>query len=365
MKRYGGLYEQVCDFGNLLRAAKRAQRGKRSKSNVARFNFHLERELLTLRRTLLNKTWEPGPYTSFQIYEPKQRLISAAPYRDRVVHHALCAVIEPIFERAFIHDSYANRIGKGAHRAVDRFTTFCRQNRYVLQCDIKKYFPSIDHDILYAIIARKIKDPDVLWLVRRIIDSSNPQEPVVDYFPGDDLFSPTERRKGIPIGNLTSQFFANVYLNGFDHFVKRTLGGKAYIRYTDDFVLLSNDKSDLHAAKDEIATHLAGLRLKLHPRKSQIFPVSQGTCFLGYRIFTTHRRLKVPNVHRARRRLRRLQADYANGRVSLAQVSQSVQSWVAHAAHADTYGLRQHVLGGVAFRRGSVGPRSARGFVDQ
>lgn len=365
MKRYGGLYEQVCDFQNLLRAAQNAQRGKRDKPNVAKFNFHLERELIDLRRALLDKNWQPGRYVSFHVYEPKKRMISAAPYRDRVVHHALCAVIEPIFERAFIHDAYANRKGKGTHRAVDRFTAFCRQNRYVLQCDIKKYFPSIDHDILYAIIARKIKDPDVLWLVRRIIDSSNPQEPVHDYFPGDDLFSPIERRKGIPIGNLTSQFFANVYLNGFDHFVKRTLGGRAYIRYTDDFVFLSNDKGELREAKDHMATYLAGLRLKLHPRKSQVFPVSQGTCFLGYRIFTTHRRLKVQNVHRARQRLRWLQRQYAAGRVTISEVSQSVQSWVAHAAHADTYGLRQQVLGEVAFRRGAVEPRAARGLVDQ
>lgn len=352
MKRYGGLYDQVCDFRNLLRAAQQAQRGKRTKANVARFNFHLERELIALRRALRDKTWQPGPYVSFHVYEPKKRLISAAPYRDRVVHHALCAVIEPFFERVFIHDSYANRKGKGTHRAVDRFTDFCRQNRYVLQCDIKKYFPSIDHDILYGIIARKIKDPDVLWLVRRIIDSSNPQEPVYDYFPGDDLFSPVERRKGIPIGNLTSQFFANIYLSGFDHFVKRSLGGRAYIRYTDDFVLLSNDKHYLHAAKEAMAAYLEGLRLKLHPRKSQVFPVSQGTCFLGYRIFTTHRRLKTQNIHRARRRLRRLRTDYARGHVSIAQVSRSVQSWVAHAVHADTYRLRQHVLGEAAFRRG-------------
>jgi retron-type reverse transcriptase len=352
MKRYGGLYEQVCDFTNLLKAAHKAQRGKRTKPNVAQFNFHLEREILMLQHELRDKTWAPGPYVSFHIYEPKKRLISAAPYRDRVVHHALCNVIEPIFERAFIHDSYANRVGKGTHRAVDRLTAFCRKNRYVLQCDIKKYFPTIDHEILYGIIAHKIKDPDVLWLVRQIIDSSNPQEPVHDYFPGDNLFSPVTRRKGLPIGNLTSQFFANLYLNGFDHFVKRDLGGQYYIRFCDDFVVLSDDKNALHAVKHQMADYLADLRLKLHPTKCQVFPVTQGTCFLGYRIFPTHRRLKRANIRHCRQRLRRLQHEYAQGRVSIQQVGQSVQSWIAHAAHADTFGLRRQVLGNVAFRRG-------------
>ena len=154
------------------------------------------------------------------------------------LYERVCAfdnlLIEPVFERAFIHDTYANRKGKGTHRAVDRFTGFCRKDRYVLKCDIKKYFPSIDHEILYDLIEQKIKDPDVLWLVKLILDSSNPQEPVYEYFPGDDLLTPYERRKGIPIGNPTSQFFANVYLNGFDHFAKRELGCRHYIRFVDD-----------------------------------------------------------------------------------------------------------------------------------
>ena len=234
MKSYTNLWSQITSWENLLLAARKARCSKRKRPNVARFEADLEMELMELRSELLERKYMPGQYRSFYIYEPKKRLISAAPYRDRVVHHALCNIIEPIFERAFIHDTYANRKGRGTHRAVDRFTEFCRKNRYVLKCDIKKYFPSIDHDILYGLIARRIKDPDVLWLIKLIIDSSNAQEPVFAYFPGDDLFTPYERRKGLPIGNLTSQFFANIFLNGFDHFVKRELGCRHYIRFVDD-----------------------------------------------------------------------------------------------------------------------------------
>lgn len=354
MKRFGGLYERVYAFPNLVRAAQQAQRGKRHKPNVARFNFHLERELLALRDELQAKTWQPGPYMSFFIYEPKKRLISAAPYRDRVVHHALCNLIEPIFERTFIHASYANRTGKGTHRAVNRFTDFCRKNRYVLTCDIRKYFPSIDHDILYERIARKIKDRDVLWLIRRILDSSNPQEPVHTYFPGDDLFTPFERRKGIPIGNLTSQFFANIYLTGFDHFVQRDLGCRNYLRYVDDFVVLSNDKGFLHEVKARMVEYLATLRLQLHDKKCQIAPVTQGTSFLGYRIFPTHRLLKRENVRRFQRRVRKMQAQFSREHITVEKVGQSMQSWIAHASHANTYGLRRKLLEDVAFQRGEV-----------
>lgn len=352
MKRYGNFYPEIYAFSNLVRAARQAQKGKRTKPNVARFNFRLEHELLTLQQELQSQTWTPGRYTSFYIYEPKRRLISAAPYRDRVVHHALCNVIEPIFERSFIPHSYANRIGKGAHRAVDQFSVWCRKKQYVLKADIKKYFPSIDHEILYRLITRKIKDPDVLNMVRRIIDSSNPQEPVHDYFPGDTLFTPYERRRGIPIGNLTSQFFANIYLTGFDRFVTRELGCRHYIRYVDDFVALSDSKSYLHEVKAALADYLSDLRVKLHETKCQVFPAAQGTAFLGYRIFPTHRLLKRDNVRRMKKRLKKQQKEYEQGRLSLEAVQASLQSWIAHAAHADTYGLRRHMLGAAVFRRG-------------
>jgi retron-type reverse transcriptase len=234
MKRYGNLWERVISFEALLYAADNARKGKRFRPAVAAFHFDQERALWKLREELTAKTYRPGAYRSFFIYEPKKRQISAAPYRDRVVHHALTGVLEPIFERTFIADSYACRKGKGAHAAADRCQQFARRFRYVLKADIRKFFPSLDHEILKGLVARKIKDPDVLWLVGQIIDHSNPQEEVLSYFPGDDQFTPGVRRRGIPIGNQTSQFFANVYLDPFDHFVKDRLGIRGYVRYVDD-----------------------------------------------------------------------------------------------------------------------------------
>lgn len=210
MKTYNHLFQRICSYENLLNAARKAQRGKRFQTEVAYFNFHLEKELYRLQEELQTQMYRPGTYHEFYIYEPKLRKISAAPYRDRVVHHALCNVIEPIFDRTFIFDSYACRKGKGTHKAVNRFTDFSRKNSYVLKCDIKKYFPSIDHAILKTLFRRKIRDAQVLWLMDLIVDGSNLQEYVYDYFEGDDLLIPLTRKRGIPIGNLTSQFFAKV-----------------------------------------------------------------------------------------------------------------------------------------------------------
>lgn len=206
MKRYGNLWPQVIAFDNLLQAARQAQKGKRFRDNVLAFNDQLEIELFQLEGELKSFTYRPGAYRTFKIRDPKPRLISAAPYRDRVVHHALCNVIVPLLDRTLIGDTYANRLGYGTHRALKRFTGWARGYRYCLQGDIQKYFPSIDHQILQELIRRRIKCPETLWLIDTIIDASNEQIPVIEYFPGDDLLTPTLRRRGLPIGNLTSQF---------------------------------------------------------------------------------------------------------------------------------------------------------------
>lgn len=244
MKRYGNLYPDIIAFANLVLAADKAQKGKRFRDNVLEFNYNREKELICLQQELTDKTYQHGKYRTFYIREPKIRMISAAPYRDRVVHHALCNIITPIFEKTFIHDSYANREGFGTHRALSRFTEFARSSRYILQCDIQKYFPSIDHDILKTTIRRKIKCRDTLWLIDHIIDNSNEQFHLDEYFQDDDP-SFLERRKGLPIGNLTSQFFANIYLNELDHFVKEQLKCRKYLRYVDDFCLFDDDKKYL------------------------------------------------------------------------------------------------------------------------
>jgi len=351
MKRYGNLWYQIIAFENLLNAARQAQRGKRFRHNVLTFNYNLETELFQLKTELAQKTYQPGIYKTFEIVEPKRRLISAAPYRDRVVHHALCNIIVPIFERTFIADSYANRVGFGTHRALRRFTQFARSQRYVLQCDIRQYFPSIDHAILKTQLRRKLKCKDTLWLIDTIIDNSNEQAPVIDHFPGDQLLTPLQRRRGLPIGNLTSQFFANVYLNGLDHFIKEQLKIKNYVRYVDDFALFSDDHQKLTLVRSAIEDYLAGIRLKIHPIKSQLFETKQGANFLGFRILPNQIRVRTENLRRARRRLRRLQTDYNQGKISAQEVYQSLQSWVAHLEQGDTWRLREKIFADLVFSR--------------
>ncbi|MCU0569007.1 MAG: RNA-directed DNA polymerase [Oculatellaceae cyanobacterium Prado106] len=350
MKRYGSLWPRVVDFSNLLAASRQAQRGKRFRENVLRFNYRLEQELHRLQTELQEKTYTPGTYKTFEIKEPKPRLISAAPYRDRVVHHALCNIIGSIFENSYIHDSYANRLGFGTHRALRQFTRFSRSSKYVLQCDIKKNFPSINHAILKTLIRRKIKCQDTLWLIETLIDSSNPQESAIEYFPGDDLLTPLHHQQGLPIGNLTSQFFANLYLNGFDHYVKETLKARKYLRYVDDFALFSDDLAFLTDARLAIEQYLATLRLKIHPVKSQCFETRLGANFLGFRVLPTHIRVRAENLRRARRRLHRMQAQFAQRELHAVQIQRSLQSWGAHLKHGDTWQLRQQIFSDLVFR---------------
>jgi RNA-directed DNA polymerase len=351
MKRYGNLWDRIVDWSNLLLAARKAQKGKRFRDNVLAFNYNLEQEVFKLQSELQSKTYQPGKYRSFRIYDPKPRLISAAPYRDRVVHHALCNIIVPLVEKSFIHDTYANRIGYGTHRALARFIKFARSSCYILQCDIQKYFPSIDHEILKQIIRRKIKCQDTLWLIELIIDSSNPQETVIEYFPGDDLLTPILRRHGLPIGNLTSQFFSNLYLSNFDHFIKEKLGVKKYLRYVDDFALFSDDQEFLVQARQEIEQYLVNLRLKAHPIKSQLFETRHGANFVGFRVLPDRVRVRNDNLRRARRRFKQLQVDYGRGKVSFKDLLQRLQSWEAHLEHGDTYRLREDIFSQYTFTR--------------
>lgn len=351
MKRHGNLWDNMISFASLLRAAHRARRRKRYRPGVARFFFQLEPQLWQLHQELAERTYEPGEYQTFYVYEPKKRLISAAPFRDRVVQHVLTGTLEPIFEPCFIQDSYACRRGKGTHAAVRRAQQYARQFRYVLKADIRKFFPSLDHQILKDLLARKIKDPGVLWLAAKIIDGSNPQEPVLHWFPGDDLFTASERQRGIPIGNQTSQFFANAYLSPLDHFVKDRLGVRGYVRYVDDFLVFGNDKVALADVRGRVAQFLVGLRLQLHPDKTVISAIGDGVRFLGYRVFPTHRLLPKENIRRFRRRVRQLQAHYADGRIGPGDVRQRLMSWTGHARRADTYLLCERLFATIGFRR--------------
>jgi len=327
-------------------AYRRASRGKRGQPNVAAFEHRLEDNLLTIHQQLVAQTYRPGAYVSFTIHEPKRRLISAAPFADRVVHHALCNVIEPLFEHSFIFDSYANRVRKGTHRALDRCQELARRYRYVLSCDIRQFFPSIDHAVLRGTLGRIITEPDVMWLVDRILDSgvgvlSEVYEMV--FFPGDDLWAVT-RPRGLPIGNLTSQFWANCYLNPFDHFIKRELRCQGYVRYVDDVLLFADDKATLWSWRDAVVDRLARLRLTVHagahPR-----PVTEGIPFLGFIVYPERRRLKRRKAVNFARRFRALARQYAEGQIPLDGMTASAQGWANHARYGNTVGLRKAVLG--------------------
>jgi RNA-directed DNA polymerase len=358
LKTYRRLYPRVWNWDNLYLAYRKARKGKRGKRPAAEFEFRLEDNLVDLQEELVARTYQPGSYHSFLIYEPKRRLISAAPFRDRIVHHALCNVIEPIFERRFIHDSYANRVGKGTHRALGRCQHFARKYRYVLSCDVRQFFPSIDHAVLRATLGRYIRDQDVMWLVDRILESGVgvlSEEYEMAWFPGDDLFA-LHRPRGLPIGNLTSQFWANCYLNPFDHFVKRELKCPAYLRYVDDFLLFGDDKGQLREWRAASIEHLATLRLTLHEKRAQVRPVTEGIPYLGFIVFPTHLRLKRRVGIAFRRRLQRRLAAYAAGEIELEQLVASILGWIEHARHGDTWGLRCRLLSDVVIpaRSGEV-----------
>ena len=356
-RRADGLFDSVASFRALHAAALEAVKGKRRKPGAAAFMANLEKELLRLERELREGSYRPGNYTTFVVKEPKERFISAAPFRDRVVHHALCAVVEPLFERGFIYDSYANRRGKGSHRAVARYEQYRDGFTHVLRCDIHRFFPSIDHEILKRDLRRRICCARTLALMDLIVDGSNAQEPVHRYFPGDDLFAPFARRRGLPIGNLTSQFLANVYLDPLDHFAREILRAKGYLRYVDDFALFHDDPRVLAQWQCRIEAFLARRRLLLHPRKTRVAATTETAQFLGFELQPGGgRRLPEGNVRRFRNRLRGLRDRWCAGTIQTNEVVQRVNAWVAHARHADTAGLRHAIFRGGWFDPVTEGP---------
>jgi len=338
MRTYKNLYSQIVSFENLLYAYREFSRGKRFKTDILDFNYGYEKELFKLQEELVNHTYTPLAPHRFYVYEPKKRAIEAAAVRDRVVHHALCRVVEPIFDKRFIYDTYACRLNKGTLAAIKRFESFKRKAMarygrdkvYVLKADISKYFENIDHTILLGLIGERIKDKNVIWLVGRIFNPGDRSCPLA---------------KGIPIGNLTSQFFANLYLNPLDQFVKHDLRIKCYVRYMDDFVLVDSSRTRLHEAKAEIARFLEEkLDLRLHPKKQAITPLRCGIDFLGFRIFPAHRFLRKENARRFIRRLKKMKRQFEEKDITLARVSASIKGWLAHAKHGDTYKLRKNIL---------------------
>ncbi len=328
------LWKELCFYENLFLAYKKARKHKTTKEYIIEFEKNLEHNLLMLRSELLLHSYNPKPLVNFIIRDPKTRKISKSDFRDRIVHHALCNILEPIFEKSFICDSYANRVGKGTLKAIKRFDFFKRKvsknntlKCYILKADIRKYFENINHEILISIVSRKIADHKVIWLIRKILENSSSQS------------------RGMPLGNLTSQFFANVYLNELDWFIKSTLKVKYYLRYVDDFVILERDKKKLEFCKKAIDVFLKeNLRIELHPDKSKILCLGDSIIFLGFRVFFYHKLLKKSNLRKMKNTLQILTEKYRNKEADYDEIYDFIEGWVAYAKNADTYKLRKNVL---------------------
>jgi len=339
MTRYTRLFERLTDWNNLVLAAKRARTGKRNRESTQRFEFAREFELWRLRQHLLDGTYLPGKFVTHWIHSPKRRLISAAPYRDRVLHHAVINILEPILDRHFHSHSFACRKGKGSHAASRQLQRLLRANKFSLQFDIRKFFPAIDHVILKKRFRQLIKDQQFLALLDCIVDASNPQESSLEHFPGDHLFSPWERRRGLPIGNLTSQWFANWYLDPLDHWLTSHLRLGGYVRYCDDFIVCDNDRGRLLELCQSVPEFLNQLRLSVHTERLQLLPSGQGRSFVGYRTYPTHRHIAADNKRRFLRRLRWMKRALTTSRITAEKVHQRLMSWLGHAGQGDSLPL--------------------------
>lgn len=323
------IFPEVAGFGPLHEGYREARKGKRYHEEVLRFSENLESNLLNLSEELESGDYRPKGFKEFEIFDPKHRIIEAPYFRDRVVHRSLHLSLEPVFENTFIYDSFACREGKGTHEGVDRAHYFLRkpENKYYLKCDIRSYFDSIDHSILKEKINRKVKDTRLIGLIDSLLGSYS---------------SDLDDGKGLPIGTLYSQLFANIYLNGFDHFVKQSLQSDFYLRYMDDFVLFSDSKKRLHNLKKSMKGYLSSnLELSLPESKTCIEPVDKGLTFLGYRIFPSHREIRSRNKKKFRRKL----SGFKDSSKDFQDVLKSIESWKGHSSHADAENLRRVTLG--------------------
>jgi retron-type reverse transcriptase len=343
MKTYRNLYSELCSYDNLFLAYKKARKHKTLKPYVVEFERNLKNNLFRLRTELLLHSYRPMPLKTFVLREPKTRKISKSDFRDRVIHHALCNIIEPMLEKKFIHDSYANQKGKGTLAAIKRFEFFKRKisrnfntikstkniKGFVLKADVRKFFDTVKHQILIGIISRTITDEKVLWLVKTILANHKTESLGV----------------GMPLGNLTSQFFANVYLNELDQYVKHNLRVRYYIRYVDDFVILHRSREALEYYKEEIGEFLSKqLELQIHPDKSRIFPLYQGTDFLGLKIFAHHKIIQRKNIRKFQKKLQKLCEKYDAEKIQYDRIYDLLEGWCAYTKNANMHKTRKEIL---------------------
>jgi len=331
--------ESIASLDNLWLAAEKARRGKRRRPAVESWELRRESELLRLREELLSGAWRPGPYHFFEIFEPKRRRIAAAPYRDRVVHHALCNVLAPVLERRFIARSYSCQVGKGTMAARECCRKLTNRYRHVLKCDVSKFFPNIDHAILREKLAECVACDEVMKVIERIIGSfQTTDEALVPLFAGDDLVEALQRPRGLPIGNLTSQLWGNFYLDALDHRLTEKEGHGAYLRYTDDFLLFDDDKTRLWELGEAVRDELMRVRLKLAEPKSRLMATREGLPFCGFR-FLPGLRPRVLGATKRRFEARR-HAWHRRG-ADWATISGGVFAWYQFSREGNSEGLRR------------------------
>ncbi len=324
--------ENIASVSNLFHAARKARRRKSRRPDVEDWWLRRESEIAALRDELLSGAYQPGPYRFFEIHEPKRRLIAAAPFRDRVVHHALCNLMAPVLERAFIARSFSCQVGKGTMAARECCRRLTNRYRYVLKCDVRKFFPNIDHAILRELLEARIRCNGVRELIRRILASYQTGAEVPSDWP-----DAIPRPRGLPIGNLTSQLWGNFYLDGVDHWITETQGHGAYLRYTDDLLLFGDDKPRLWQLCDGVAEELARLRLKLSDPKSRLLATRECVPFCGFRFpFRLCPRIVGSIKRRFERRCRSLRH-----RQNYARLTAATFSWYQFSREANSTGLRR------------------------
>lgn len=329
------LYRRIISRENLLTAWKEFKRGKTKKPDVQEFEFALEENIFAIHATLQNKTYCPDPYVSFFVSDPKRRHIHKATVRDRVVHQAVFRILYSVFNKTFIHDSYSCRLGKGTHRGVKQLARYLNKvsdNRhrtaYALACDVRKFFDSIDHAILLELLEKRVYDPDTRWLVRTIVAS-------YEILPG----------KGLPLGNVTSQLFSNVYMDMFDQWAKHVLKAHYYLRYCDDFIILHTDAAYLQSTIPYTQKALfEKLKLSLHPNKVSIRKISQGVDFLGYVVLPHTTVLRTRTKNRMFRTIKEKRKSVQQGTLTEKSFNHSLQSYLGLLSHANAYKLRQKIV---------------------
>jgi len=328
------LFHNVISLSNLLQAWKEFKRCKTKKTDVAEFEFDLENNLFSLHQELINKTYKPTKYQAFFVHDPKRRHIHKAIVLDRVLNQAIFRILYPIFDKHFISDSYSSRVKKGTHEASRRLFIALRKKSenwkrpvFVLKCDIRKFFDSIDHIILFELIKKKILDIDTLWLISIILQSFEKSS-----------------NTGLPLGNATSQLFANIYLNELDQFIKHKLEVKHYFRYADDFVILQNNKIYLENLLEQTEDFLKNnLKLNLHPDKVFIRKLKQGIDFVGYVILPDVTVLRTKTKKRILKKLKKAQKEFLAGKISKNEFQQIQASYIGVLKHCRSNKIKREI----------------------